>query len=211
MSLADVVDHDELLVQAPRAVPVIGLDEDRLEPVELDLAAAHLLVLGEPGSGKTAAVRLLCGEITRTAPSAHLVLLDPRVTGLHAVAAVLARVRNRVDGVEDSVTPIHLVVDDYALAASALAPLADLLPHARDIGLRVVIARGSAGAARALYDPVLSALRESAPIGLLLSTAPDDGPLIGATRPRRLPPGRGVLVGRAGTEQLIQLAWTEPA
>lgn len=214
--LPSVLDHDDLLAQAASSVPVLGVDEVRLEPVGLDLAAAHLLVLGEPGSGKTAVLRLLCREIARTEPDAEVVLLDPRGAGLHPVAPILARLRQRLDGEKGSATTspdaqIYLMVDDYALAATALTPLADLLPHARDIGLRVVIARASGGAARALYDPVLSALRESGPIGLQLSAAPDEGPLVGTARPRRLPPGRGVLVGRSGDERTIQVAWTEPA
>ena len=209
--LPTVLDHGDLLAQAASSVPVLGVDEERLEPVALDLAAAHLLVLGEPGSGKTAVVRLLCRELARTEPGAEVVLLDPRGAGLQPVAPALARLRRRLDGEKDGAATVYLVVDDYALAAMALTPLAELLPHARDIGLRVVIARGSGGAARALYDPVLSALRESGPIGLQLSAAPEEGPLVGTARPRRLPPGRGVLVARGGDERTIQVAWTEPA
>ena len=104
---------------------------------------------------------------------------------------------------------IYVVIDDYDLAASALAPLADVLPHARDIGLHLLIARRSGGAARALYDPILSAVRETGAVGLQLSGCPDDGPLVGGVRPRPLPPGRGVLVTRAGGERTIQVAWTE--
>jgi Cdc6-like AAA superfamily ATPase len=70
--LPSVLDHDDLLAQAASSVPVLGVDEERLEPVALDLAAAHLLVLGEPGSGKTA-VRLLCRELARTEPGAEVV------------------------------------------------------------------------------------------------------------------------------------------
>ena len=44
-----------------------------------------------------------------------------------------------------------------------------------------------------------------------MSGSPDDGPLVGGVRPRPLPPGRGVLVTRAGRERTIQVAWTESA
>ena len=70
---------------------------------------------------------------------------------------------------------------------------------------------GSGGAARALYDPVLSAVRETGSVGLQMSGCPDDGPLVGGVRPRPFPPGRGMLVTRAGRERTIQVAWTESA
>lgn len=217
--LPAALDYRELLAQAGAAAgPVVGVDEDRLEPVGLDLSDQHLLVFGEPGCGKTAVLRLLCHEIARTAADAHLVVLDPRGTlsgfggtGLQPLAPLLALLRDRVSGEKDSTTPVFLIVDDYGLAAQALTPLAEMLPHARDIGLRVAVARGSGGAARALYDPVLGALRESGPMGLQLSAAPEDGPLLGAVRPRPMPPGRAVFVSRAGADRTVQVAWTEPA
>ncbi len=217
--LPTVLDYHDLLAQAGAAAgPVVGVDEDRFGPVGLDLADQHLLVFGEPDCGKTAVLRLLCHEIARTAAGAHLVVLDPRGTlpgfggtGLQPLASLLALLRERIRGEKDSATAIYLIVDDYGLAAQALAPLAEVLPHARDIGLRVAVARGSGGAARALYDPVLGALRESGPMGLQLSAAPDEGPLLGAVRPRPMPPGRAVFVSRGGGERIIQVAWTEPA
>ena len=134
-----------------------------------------------------------------------MVPLDPRQTltefggaGLRSLPGLLERLRDRVQDGGSGDPPIHVVVDDYDLAASALAPLADVLPHARDVGLHLFIARRSGGAARALYDPVLSALRETGSVGLQMSGSPDDGPLVGGVRPRPLPPGRGVLVTRAG-------------
>src|SRR6185369_17098069 len=119
------------------------------------------------------------------------------------------RLRDRVHGGGCHDPQIYVVIDDYDLAASAVAPLAEVLPHARDIGLHLLIARRSGGAARALYDPILSAVRETGAVGLQLSGCPEDGPLVGGVRPRPLPPGRGVLVTRTG-ERTIQVAWTEP-
>ena len=149
---------------APAAACVLGIDEDGLEPVALDLAGQHLMVFGEPGCGKTAVLRLLCHEIARTVPDGLVVPLDPRQTLPNSAVPVCARcrgsstrLRGRVHGGGSGDPPIHVVVDDYDLAASALAPLADVLPHARDVGLHLFIARRSGGAARALYDPVLSA------------------------------------------------------
>ncbi len=108
---------------------------------------------------------------------------------------------------------IYLVIDDYDLVAGAavhpLTPLLELLPHARDIGLHVVVARRSGGAARAVFDPVLSALRELGCAALLMSASPEDGALFGSVRPVRLPAGRGVLITR-GCEQLVQTGWSDP-
>jgi S-DNA-T family DNA segregation ATPase FtsK/SpoIIIE len=109
---------------------------------------------------------------------------------------------------------IYLVIDDYDLAAGAtgnpLAPLADFLPHAKDLGLHVLVARRSGGAARAMFDPVLARLRELGCAGLMMSASPDEGVLLGTVRPSALPPGRATLITRGGTDQLVQVAWTDP-
>jgi DNA segregation ATPase FtsK/SpoIIIE, S-DNA-T family len=214
--LPECVGYPELLAAAPAVGCVLGIDEDGLQPVALDLTGQHLLVFGEPGCGKTAVLRLLCHEIARTVPAGLLVPLDARETlaefgsgGLRSLPGLVDRLRDRVHGAESRVPQIYLVIDDYDLAATALAPLADVLAHARDIGLHLVIARRSGGAARALYDPILSAVRETGAAGLQLSGSPEDGPLVGGVRPRRLPPGRGVLVTRTGGERTIQVAWLE--
>jgi S-DNA-T family DNA segregation ATPase FtsK/SpoIIIE len=109
---------------------------------------------------------------------------------------------------------LYLLVDDYDLVATAagnpLTPLLEYLPHARDVGLHVVVARRSGGAARAVYEPLLAALRDLGCMGLMMSANPDEGSLIGSLRPIPLPPGRGTLATRAGGEQLIQVAWSPP-
>ena len=109
---------------------------------------------------------------------------------------------------------IYLVIDDYDLAAGAtgnpLAPLADYLPHAKDLGLHVIAARRSSGAARAMFDPVLARLRELGCMGLMMSASPEEGVLLGAVRPSVLPPGRGTLITRSDANQLLQVAWTDP-
>ena len=109
---------------------------------------------------------------------------------------------------------IYVVVDDYDLVAGAtgnpLTPLLDFLPHAKDLGLHVVVARRSGGAARAMFDPVLARLRDLACMGLMMSANPDEGVLLGSVRPSPLPPGRGTLITRAHPDQLIQVAWTDP-
>ncbi|MCH9700643.1 MAG: type VII secretion protein EccCa [Actinomycetia bacterium] len=109
---------------------------------------------------------------------------------------------------------IYVVVDDYDLVAGTsgnpLTPIADFLPHAKDLGLHVVVARRSGGAARAMFDPLLARLRDMGCAGLMMSAAPDEGVLLGATRPTRLPPGRGTLVVRGKPEELLQVGWVDP-
>lgn len=110
---------------------------------------------------------------------------------------------------------IYVIVDDYDLVAGAsgspLAALADLLPHARDIGLHVVIARRSGGAARAMFDPVLTRMRDLGAMGLLMSADTDEGVLMGGVRSAPLPPGRGVLVQRGRAATIVQIGWCEPS
>jgi S-DNA-T family DNA segregation ATPase FtsK/SpoIIIE len=109
---------------------------------------------------------------------------------------------------------IYLVIDDYDLVAGAtgnpLTPLVDYLPHAKDLGLHVVIARRSGGAARAMFDPVLARLRDLGCMGLMMSASPDEGVLLGSVRPSAQPQGRGTLITRGHPDQLIQVAWTDP-
>ncbi len=106
---------------------------------------------------------------------------------------------------------VYVLIDDYDLvdtaAGNPLTPLLEHLPYAGDLGLHLVVARRSGGAARAVYEPLLAALRDLGCMGLAMSGNPDEGPLIGSARPMPLPPGRGILVTRAG-EQLVQAAWS---
>ncbi len=106
---------------------------------------------------------------------------------------------------------LYLVVDDYHLVATTsgnpLAPLADLLPHGRDVGLHLILARASGGAGRAIFEPVLQRLRDIGAPGLMLSGGRDEGPLWADVVPQRLPAGRGILASRrSGTRLLVQSA-----
>lgn len=109
---------------------------------------------------------------------------------------------------------IYLLVDDLDLVMTSggnpLAPLATYLPHARDIGLSVVLARRSAGASRALYDPFVARIRDLGGAGLIMSGSRDEGTLFGGVRPGPLPAGRGRLVTRDGGVRLVQTALSEP-
>jgi S-DNA-T family DNA segregation ATPase FtsK/SpoIIIE len=107
---------------------------------------------------------------------------------------------------------IYVVVDDYDLVATAnsnpLSPLLKFLPHAKDLGLHLVVARRSGGAARAMFEPLLAGLRDAGCMALLMSGSPDEGLTIGSVRQSFMPPGRGTLITRRASPQLVQVAWS---
>ncbi|MCU4750079.1 MULTISPECIES: type VII secretion protein EccCa [unclassified Streptomyces] len=104
-----------------------------------------------------------------------------------------------------------VIIDDFDLVATGsnhpLAQLVDLLPYARDTGVRFIIARNSAGVSRAMFDPFLQRLRELGAQGLVLSSNRSEGEVLPGVRARSLPPGRGTLVTRKGGPRLIQVGW----
>ncbi|WP_235831524.1 type VII secretion protein EccCa [Gordonia zhaorongruii] len=104
---------------------------------------------------------------------------------------------------------VYLVIDDYDLVATAagnpLAPLAELLGHARDIGFRVILARRSGGLGRALFDPFIARMRDLSCDVLLMSGDPDEGYVIGRHRMQRLGIGRGEYVSRSRRAETIQV------
>ncbi|WBB48729.1 type VII secretion protein EccCa [Verrucosispora sp. WMMA2044] len=109
---------------------------------------------------------------------------------------------------------LFVLVDDYDLVASGpanpLRALEEHLPHARDVGLHLVLARRTGGAARAQYEPLVQRLRELSTSGLVLSGSPEEGALVGPVRPGPLPPGRGRLFTRREGVRLVQLAHLPP-
>ena len=96
-------------------------------------------------------------------------------------------------------------------SGSPLRPLIPLLAQAGDVGLHVVIARRSGGASRALYEPVIQSMRDLAAPGIMLSSSPDEGALVGKAKGSAQPPGRGRIVSRDLGEQVVQLAWQPSA
>ncbi|MEU1299250.1 type VII secretion protein EccCa [Streptomyces shenzhenensis] len=110
---------------------------------------------------------------------------------------------------------LYVVVDDYDLAAGSmgrgpLAPLAEFIQQADELGFHLVLARRVGGAARALLsDPLLSRLKEIGSGGLLLSGDHREGVLINEQRAYRRQPGRGTLVRRGHEPTLVQVAMDE--
>lgn len=105
---------------------------------------------------------------------------------------------------------LYIVVDDYDLVATSnnpLAPLADLLPQARDIGLHLVMARQMGGIGRAMFDPVITKIKDMASPAVVLSGNKDEGFVFGNIRPHPLPVGRGYHVDRRFGNRLVQTAF----
>ncbi|MEV7403234.1 type VII secretion protein EccCa [Streptomyces sp. NPDC091267] len=153
-------------------------------------------------------------------PESHLLEYAPMASSMRmhmeALAGVFARRQPPAD-----VTPqqlhdrswwtgpqIFVVVDDYDLVATGagnpLAPLAEYLPFARDTGVRFVIARGSAGASRAMYETFMQRIKELGAQGVVLSGDPAEGDLIGPVRGHPMPPGRGYFASRRRGNPLVQ-------
>ena len=104
---------------------------------------------------------------------------------------------------------IYVVVDDADLVSDiALAPLIDLLPHARDIGLHMVIARKSGGIGRALFGQFFSAVRDLQPAFLLFDADRDEGTIFGL-KPSHQPPGRGQWSIRGENLGIAQVVYGE--
>ncbi|MFC9661382.1 type VII secretion protein EccCa [Nocardia sp. NPDC127606] len=109
---------------------------------------------------------------------------------------------------------IYVVIDDYDMVVTGsinpFAPLIEYLPQARDIGLHVVAARRIGGASRALYDPILGAMKNLSVQTLIMSGSRDEGKLIGEVRPSKLPPGRGTMISRSRGIEMVHIADLPP-
>jgi len=180
----------------------------------------HLLVVGDPGAGRTTTLRALLAR-----SEDQVLVVDPRGSLAGAVAderlldhlsgdtaaggvADLAAVLGRRLSGERGTTPVTVVVDDHDLlglsgAGDPLDPLVRLLPRAADVGLRLVVARRAGGLARSQHLAVLQTWRDVAAPTLVLSCATAELPVAGV-RPRPERPGRGHLVLTTGT-RLVQV------
>lgn len=173
-----VLTDDELALIAPDGVPV-GLDGDG-QPVYLDLDR-HLVVAGPPGSGRSTVLRSLLRGIARRYPAsdcAVLLLHDDATARVlpseHVLATssgfeptmmdeVLTALRKRVGDPEWTGPRLVVAVDDLDLFApehDPLTALAEVLPHAGQIGLHVIATGGPA-----MTRPELAATRLSLPVG----------------------------------------------
>ncbi|MEV5777245.1 type VII secretion protein EccCa [Streptomyces antimycoticus] len=171
--------------------------------------------------------RIIVGDYRRTlleaVPDSHLLEYAPAAPALEMhMDALSTLMEHRAPGPE--VTPRQLrerswwsgpqffvIIDDYELVATSAGNPLDFLtrglPYARDVGVRLIIARNTAGASRSSYEPFMQRIKELGAQGIILSGDPAEGDLLGNTRPRRLPQGRGTLITRKGGTRLVQLGW----
>lgn len=133
-------------------------------------------------------------------------LLESRIPGPDVTAEQLR------DGSWWAGPQVFVIVDDYDLVSDfgdSLRPLMRLLPYARDIGLHLVIARRSAGSSRAMFEPLLSQIRDTGCPALLMNGNPEEGSLIRGWRPAAQPVGRGLLID-GDDAQAVQVGWCPP-
>ena len=196
---------------------VIGLDDELLAPIGVDLAEGSFLVVGPRRTGRTTALAAIAASLRRGAPDLPLHLLSPRRTALTdlsiwtSVAAgpeECAAAAERLAAAPEA--PLVVFVDDAVELGEGLgAPALERVLHqARDAPVRVVAAADPHGLQR-LFGGWLRDLRVEGR-GLLLSPSGEaDGDLLGVRLPRgaaaALPPGRGYLALR-GTARLVQVA-----
>ncbi|MFJ7153872.1 type VII secretion protein EccCa [Streptomyces sp. NPDC101118] len=171
--------------------------------------------------------RIVVGDYRRTlleaVPEGHLLEYAPMASSMQmhmeAVATVMAKRAPKAD-----ITPqqlrdrswwsgpqLFVVVDDYELVSSGtgnpMAGLVEHLPFARDVGIRFIVARSSAGASRAAYEPFIQRVKELGAQGVVLSGDRNEGDILGGVRARPLPPGRGTFISRKRGNSLVQLGW----
>ncbi|MFD2420688.1 type VII secretion protein EccCa [Amycolatopsis pigmentata] len=103
---------------------------------------------------------------------------------------------------------LFILIDDYELAEGGmgdpLQPLIPLLPQGADIGLHLIIARSTSGAARSMMNSAVRRLWELGAPALLFSCPKDAGVFLGTLKPRTLPTGRAQFVNRRRTVRLVQ-------
>lgn len=215
----------------PERIP-IGIRQDTMEPALLDLAGRdqHLLVLGDPESGKSALLDLVVrGLLARyTAEELVIALMEPRgrlaasipneYLGGHAATGPRARELASAVAVEldkrqaDGSTGPRIVViaDDLDILGaggkSPLDPLVAYLPQARDLDLNVLVTRPVAGSQRALFEPTLQALKDLGATGVLLSGERSEGQLWPGIWAAPAIPGRARLLRRGEAPRQIQIA-----
>ncbi|WP_432087529.1 type VII secretion protein EccCa [Streptomyces sp. bgisy095] len=154
------------------------------------------------------------------APASHLAEYVPMSNNMeHHVDALADLMRRRSPSADVTAQQLRerswwqgpslfVVVDDYDLVSTSsgnpLAKLTEMLPFARDVGVRFIIARSAAGASRAAYESFMQRMMELGAQGVLLSGDPQEGDVLGGVRMRPMPAGRGVYVSRQRGNPLVQ-------
>jgi S-DNA-T family DNA segregation ATPase FtsK/SpoIIIE len=109
---------------------------------------------------------------------------------------------------------LYIVIDDFQLVeggmgAGPLEPLLPLIAQGADIGVHLIVARSTAGASRAMMNPVMRRMWELGTPAVLFSCPRDEGSFLGNVRPRTLPPGRAQFINRRRGVRLVQTPLVE--
>lgn len=214
--LPDQIDLDVLPAGSPD-LPVIGVDDETLQPAEI-LAKGPLLLAGPPGSGRTVALVTLAYALRRSNPGIELIYLGSR----RSAAAALKIWDRSLVGADDVGEAIDELVDYSTGTPGKLAifveGLTDFTDTLAEPGIeRLVTASIKAeqwvvgesetstwSSAWSLAQPFKSGRR-----GLLLNPGDIDGDSLLSTSLGRIStdfvPGRGYIVGR-GKVRKLQMA-----
>lgn len=178
---------------------IARLEPQRARIVLVDHRRAHLGAVPEHMLAAYSASSSATVEALRNTA----VTLQKRIPGPE-VSAEQLRKRSWWEGPE-----IYVVIDDaYLVDSAALAEIMPLIPHARDVGLHLVVAHKSGGINRALYQPFLAALRDQIPTVLLLDADKEEGAICGM-KPVAQPPGRGRWLEQGAEPITMQVACVE--
>ncbi|BCW66306.1 cell division protein FtsK [Arthrobacter sp. NicSoilB4] len=211
--LPDQVDLEILPAGSPD-LPVIGVDDETLQPAEI-LAKGPLLLAGPPGSGRTVALVTLAYALRRSNPGVELIYVGAR----RSAAASLKLWDRSVVGIDDVEEAIDELVDYSTGTPGKLAIFIEGLTDFTDTGAesgieRLVTASVKAeqwvvgesetstwSSAWSLAQPFKSGRR-----GLLLNPGDIDGDSLLSTSLGRIStdfvPGRGYIVGRGKVRKL---------
>ncbi|WP_353987845.1 FtsK/SpoIIIE domain-containing protein [Ruicaihuangia caeni] len=216
-----LVEQSALLAAHP-GLPVLGVGGPELEPVLLDTrAGAHLVVLGEQGSGRSTALAATVAAVIAAAQatSVHLAAIRPGPLDAFESTVRIAHGRRELDSLLNRLeahahgpaapAPALLVIDD---ADELVGDLGDrferLLRTGRERGLLIAVSARAADWVRS-FDPwvrYLGSLRHA----LVLSNFVDLAPLFDVRLPQRAPAprasGRGYLIA-SGEPVHMQVSW----
>jgi S-DNA-T family DNA segregation ATPase FtsK/SpoIIIE len=201
---------------------VVGLDDEGLQPVIVNLGAGHLIVSGPRGSGRTSALATFAASLAEAPdpPALHLLagssqsslaaldLWSTVAVGPDACAEAATRIAEvaRASGLEGLAV---IVIDDAEELPADHADLEWLVQRGREIGVRVLVGIENRAAQR-IYGGWLTLVTKDRQGVLLDPDTSLDSSLVGNVRlPSRMgsawPPGRAYLV-RRGAVRLVQIA-----
>jgi S-DNA-T family DNA segregation ATPase FtsK/SpoIIIE len=217
------VPRDDLPPASPLR-PILGLGDDDLDSLTVDLTEAHFVVAGPYRSGRSTALETIARSLLDADPGIAVHLLAPRRSplptadvgwtsvsrGVEACDAKAGELVALAADLDEGDPPLVIVIDDGDELAETLgaSALETLVRRGRDAPIRIVAASETQAMLRA-YGGWLRELRKDEH-GLLLDPDLDvDGDLFGVRLPRRtnavFPAGRGYYVWR-GTLELVQVA-----